>query len=102
MTANTSQHDIKGLIGGSSPLELLVLDLIKQTKALVDYLRDNQLPEPSFERNAPIISFPPQAPEEVQMAKEKLLDDAVRILQLVTGPGEHVQSVMASVSIPIA
>ncbi|KAI3340507.1 O-methyltransferase [Ustulina deusta] len=77
-----------------SPLELLVQDLAKQTVRLTDYLRANKLPEPSFERDAPIINLSPQAPAEIQMAKEMLLDNALQIFQLVAGPGDYLDNVM--------
>lgn len=81
-----------------SPLELLVQDLAKQTVRLTDYLRANKLPEPSFERDAPIINLSPQAPAEIQMAKEMLLDNALQIFQLVAGPGDYLDNVMTDVS----
>jgi 6-hydroxytryprostatin B O-methyltransferase len=83
-----------------SPLEVLVQDLNKQTTTLNGYLRANKLPEPSFERDAPIINLSPDAPEEAQVAKEKLLDSALQIFQLVSGPGEYLQNVITGVSIP--
>ncbi|KAI1826626.1 O-methyltransferase [Xylaria intraflava] len=77
-----------------SPLEHLVQDLNKQTVRLSDYLQANKLPEPTFERDAPIINVSPQAPVEIQIAKERLLDDALQIFQLVAGPGEYLQNVI--------
>ncbi|KAI0115703.1 O-methyltransferase [Nemania sp. FL0031] len=77
-----------------SPLELLVQDLAKQTVRLTDYLQANKLPEPSFERDAPIINISSLAPAEIQVTKEKLLDNALQIFQLVAGPGEYLQNVI--------
>jgi 6-hydroxytryprostatin B O-methyltransferase len=94
---NSSQDGLRGLIVGSSPLELLVLDLNEQTRVLSNYLRTNGLPEPSFKRDGPIAALPPQAPEEMRIAREKLLDDALQIFQLVSGPGEYLPNVIASV-----
>ncbi|RYP27843.1 hypothetical protein DL767_007491 [Monosporascus sp. MG133] len=93
-STNSVTNGTNGHITGWSPLELLVRDLNKQTKTFTDYLRANGLPEPSFERDAPIINLPPQAPEEIQVAKEKLLDHALQIFQLVAGPGEYLQNVI--------
>lgn len=83
---------------GLSPLELLVQDLAKQTVRLTDYLQANKLPEASFERDAPIINLSPQAPAEIQVAKEKLQENALQIFQLVAGPGEYLQNVITGVS----
>ncbi|KAJ8115385.1 hypothetical protein ONZ43_g4675 [Nemania bipapillata] len=77
-----------------SSLEILVQDLAKQTVRLTDYFQANKLPEPSFERDAPIINLSPQAPAEIQLAREKLQDNALQIFQLVAGPGEYLQNVI--------
>ena len=87
-----------GLVTGSSPLEALVRDLNEQAKAFAGYLRGNGLPEPSFERSAPIVNLSPQAPEEVRMAREKLLDNALQIFQLIAGPGEYLPHLVEGVS----
>ncbi|KAJ6143846.1 O-methyltransferase-domain-containing protein, partial [Penicillium samsonianum] len=83
-----------GHITSSSPLELLVRGIDKQSKVFTDYLRANGLPEPSFERDTPIINLPPHVPEDIQVAKEQLLDHALQIFQLVAGPGEYLQNVI--------
>lgn len=94
---NNSHGSLNGIAASSSPLELLVVDLNEQTKIFIDYLRATGLPEPSFERDGPVITLPPQAPEELRIAKEKLLDDALQIFQLISGPGEYLPNVIASV-----
>ncbi len=83
----------------SSPLELLVQDLNEQTKTFTDYLRANRLPEPSFERGTPnITSQILLAPEAIQLAREKLLDNALQIFQLVADLDEYSQNIMSNVS----
>lgn len=82
----------------SSPLELLVGDLGRQTKTLTDYLRSNGLPEPSFQRDASIVVLSADAPEEIQAAREQLMDHALQIFQLVAGPSEYVDNVQINVS----
>ncbi|PQE28730.1 bikaverin cluster-O-methyltransferase protein [Rutstroemia sp. NJR-2017a WRK4] len=83
-----------------SPLEVLVQDLNKNTTILNGYLRANKLPEPSFERDAPIINLSPDAPEEAQVAKEKLLSSTLQIFQLVSGPGGYLQNVITGIGTP--
>ncbi|KAM0169520.1 hypothetical protein ACHAPF_009915 [Botrytis cinerea] len=51
-----------------------------------------------FERDTPIINLSPDAPEEAQIAKEKLLDSAFQIFQLVSGPGECLQNDITGVA----
>ncbi|KAI1039955.1 hypothetical protein LB505_006053 [Fusarium chuoi] len=95
-TNGTTANGTNGVNGHAalSPLEVLVQDLNKNTTTLNGYLRANKLPEPSFERDAPIINLSPDAPEEAQVAKEKVLDSALQIFQLVSGPGEYLQNVI--------
>jgi 6-hydroxytryprostatin B O-methyltransferase len=85
---------------GTSPLEFLVQDLNAQAKTFTRYLRGSGLPEPSFERDAPIHNLPSHAPERVQAARYKLMDNALQIFQLLAGPGEYVENAFAGVSIP--
>lgn len=94
-TNGVNGHHVK-----ASDLEHLVQDLSKQTTAFTEYLRANKLPEPSFERDGPIFNLSPQAPEEIQVARERLLDNALQIFQLVAGPGEYLQNVIIGVSFP--
>ncbi len=97
--ANHSHFDEKNdLVIGSSPLEALVRSLNEQAKAFAEYLRGSGLPEPSFERNAPIVNLSPHAPKEVRMAREKLLDNALQIFQLIAGPGEYLPHLIEGVS----
>lgn len=84
-------------IVGSSPLELLVQDLNEQTRTLTGYFRANAFPDPSFDRHGPITTLPAQAPEEMRIAREKLLDNALQIFQLISGPAEYLPNVIASV-----
>lgn len=88
-----------GPVAGSSPLELLIQDLNTQTKTFTDYLGANGLPAPSFERDAPVFNLSPQAPEEVQIAREKLLENALQIFQLVAGPGDYLANSIVGVSV---
>ena len=98
MADHTYLGENSGLVTGSSPLEVLVRDLNEQAKAFAGYLRGNGLPEPSFERSAPIVNLSPQAPEEVRMAREKLLDNALQIFKLIAGPGEYLPHLVEGVS----
>ncbi len=98
MADHTYLGENSGLVTGSSPLEALVRDLNEQAKAFAGYLRGNGLPEPSFERSAPIVNLSPQAPKEVRMAREKLLDNALQIFQLIAGPGEYLPHLVEGVS----
>ncbi len=98
MTDHTYLGGGGGLVAGSSPLEALVRDLNEQANTFAEYLRGNRLPEPSFERDAPIFNLSPQAPKEIRVARERLLDNALQIFQLIAGPGEYLPHLVEGVS----
>ncbi|KAM0351778.1 hypothetical protein ACHAPU_002290 [Fusarium lateritium] len=91
MPTNGNYHEYDG---ANSQLEALSQDLNKQIKTFNDYLKSAGLPEPTLRRDTPVMNLPPDAPEEMQLAKEKLLEDALRIFNLVCGPGEYIQNVL--------
>jgi 6-hydroxytryprostatin B O-methyltransferase len=95
--ATTGRTGTNSSAAASSPLETLVQDLNMQAKTFAEYLHANGLPEPSFERDAPILNLSPEAPAEIQIAREKLMDAALQIFQLVAGPGEYLQNVITGV-----
>jgi 6-hydroxytryprostatin B O-methyltransferase len=97
MMGNPSHGGRGDLAPASSPLGLLVLDLNEQAKLLTEYFRVNGYPEPSFERHRPLSSLPPQASTEMRITREKLLDDALQIFQLISGPGEYLPNATVSV-----
>ncbi|EFX00259.1 O-methyltransferase [Grosmannia clavigera kw1407] len=80
----------------SSPLELLVGDLSRQAKTLADYFQSNGLPEPSFQRDAPIDVLSPEAPKEIQAVRDQLMDHALQLFQLVAGPRECLENVQTN------
>lgn len=91
--SNETQHDRPW-----SPLELLARDLEDQVKRFANYLRAYGLPEPTFGRDAPVTILPEKAPEGMVAAKAKILDNAMQIFHLASGPAEHLTHSMAGVS----
>ncbi len=92
MPGNTEHNDT------SSPLDLLVQDLGDQTKSFTGYLRAHGLPKPSFGRDVPVSRLPAGASEEVLAARDKILDSALQIFRLVSGPRDHLFHSVAGVS----
>ncbi|KAK3903566.1 S-adenosyl-L-methionine-dependent methyltransferase [Staphylotrichum tortipilum] len=87
--------DIQHKNGIPSSLELLARDLEEQVREFAGYLRANGLPEPAFGRDAPVASLPSRAPEDVLATRDKILENALQIFRLVSGPGEHLIHAMA-------
>ncbi|KAF7190671.1 O-methyltransferase bik3, partial [Pseudocercospora fuligena] len=56
---------------------------------LSEYFRAENRTQPSFERDTPLHVLPTDAPAEVKLARELLMDHAVRLSQLISGPSEY-------------
>ncbi|KAK8848902.1 bikaverin cluster-O-methyltransferase [Apiospora arundinis] len=73
----------------SSPLEDLTRKLSADVEALSEYIRSNGGAQPSFERGCPPSVLPRNAPPEAQEARERIMDQCLKILQLATGPNDY-------------
>ena len=80
-----------------SPLESFAQEAIDNAKTISDFLRSNDLPHPSFARDAPANAFL-SAPDDVLAARSKLTEAALRLLQLTRGPQEYVPNLAVNVS----
>jgi hypothetical protein len=69
----------------SSPLEDLTKSLVADVRFLTEYLESVGGVQPSFERSTPITVVPQDAPTEAQETREHIMDQCLKILQLVTG-----------------
>lgn len=87
-----------GATANASPLQNLTQDLGKNVQILTDYLRSAGLEQPSWDRHTPATVLPPDAPKDIQIAKELLMDQALQILQLASGPTEYLANVITGVS----
>ncbi|RMJ29050.1 o-methyltransferase [Aspergillus sp. HF37] len=52
------------------------------------YLDDARHPRPSYDRDAPPNSLPDDAPEHVQLARERIMANALQLFNLAAGPSE--------------
>jgi hypothetical protein len=80
---------VNGEVGGTSQLEQLAEAITQNAHLISSFLRDNVLPQPSFELDAPLSTLPTTAPEAISKARQVLMDTAMRIFQLAVGPNEY-------------
>lgn len=71
----------------AAEIDALTADLGNQSKLFSEYLR-----APASEK------VPGDLPTEVQAAKETLLENALQIFNLISGPTEYIQNVLIGVS----
>ena len=79
-----------------SPLEILAQEAIDNAKTISTFLRSNNLPHPSFARDAPANAFL-SAPKDVSSARSRLTEAALRMLQLAQGPQEYIPNLAVNV-----
>ncbi|KAI1380114.1 hypothetical protein F4677DRAFT_405889 [Hypoxylon crocopeplum] len=72
-------------------LELSVR-IATNTAKVNDYLATNNLPQPSFDLNAPSQSLIPFSESEVAAARQTVLHDCVELRDLMLGPREYLTS----------
>lgn len=78
-------------------MEQLTHCLIKDVNTLTDYLDAAGHPSPSLNRHTPTAVLPDDASEKAQATRERILDYALRIIQLAAGPSEYLANLQTSV-----
>jgi len=81
----------------TSLLEELSEQISKKASIISQFLRSNSYPQPSFDRNGPIITLPAGAPQEVRVARQSLIDASLKIFQLAVGPAEFLPNIAVGV-----
>jgi hypothetical protein len=84
----------------SSKLELLGDAVARNVSIVSDYLQKNNLPQPSFERNASLTFIPPKSPSHIQQAHQALMEAALKLFQLASGPIEYIPNLALGVRSP--
>ena len=79
-----------------SPLEIFAQEAIDNARTISTFLRSNNLPHPSFERDAPANAFL-SVPKDVSSARSRLTEAALRMLQLAQGPQEYIPNLAVNV-----
>jgi 6-hydroxytryprostatin B O-methyltransferase len=86
MSSNRENNGANG-INLAAEIDALTADLVSQSETFSEYLR-----APASKK------VPGDLPAEVQAAKEMLLENALQIFNLVSGPTEYIQNVLIGVS----
>lgn len=69
------------------------------TAKVHDYLAAHNLPDPSFEVDAPLVSVVPQANTDLAKARHEVINDTLELRQLMLGPREHLTSFSVCIGI---
>lgn len=72
------------------PLEDLAWKCTKNAIAVSQYIHTHDLPQPSHEADGPSSTLPKDAPAEIQEMRQNLIESALQLLQLATGPREFI------------
>ena len=57
---------------------------------IAEYCTANDLPQPSLRPDAPAVTIPLSAPLAVRDARQRLVDAAIRVQQVVMEPGDYI------------
>jgi hypothetical protein len=83
----------------TSKLIELAQTITRETEKLNRFIKDNGLPDPSFDVDAP-LNFP-KLPDELQKTREEVVRATQELGELVTGPRERIRWMAWDVSHPL-
>jgi 6-hydroxytryprostatin B O-methyltransferase len=76
-----------------------ILDDITLSVTKIKYwLKANDLAQPSLDRSTAAKTLPPNAPDEIQVARQKLIEASYKLNQLALGPSEYLSTLAIGVS----
>lgn len=81
-----SSTHLADLLQNPASLPDIVQKLKQDVDILAQFYTTDTHPAPSFDQNAPTASIPNQAPLEVKMASDAVMDNALRLFDLCSGP----------------
>lgn len=79
------------------PLEHLSWRITQRASLVSQYLRANDLPQPSFERDGPTTIVPHDAPQYIRQAQHYLISASLELFQLATGPSDYLPNLATGV-----
>ena len=105
MDERNSDQTIRTTVNGvnhslSSPLESFAQEALDNAKTISDFFRGNDLPHPSFARDALPNAFL-SAPENIVVARARLTEAALRLFQLARGSQEYISNLSVNVKITL-
>ncbi|KAI4166339.1 MAG: hypothetical protein LQ342_000229 [Letrouitia transgressa] len=75
-----------------TPLETYAEEICSAAKAISGWCLLEGLPQPSFDPQAPSVTLPPTAPQNVLNARQQLINASTKVQQLATEPSEYLPS----------
>ena len=84
----------------SSQAVRLAQEALTASQQLQACLAAENLPQPSFEANGPIHVVSKSSSEDAQLARTVVMDTALKLFTLVSGPGDLLPNMAASVCNP--
>lgn len=81
-----------------TPLETYAEEICSAAKAISGWCLLEGLPQPSFDPQAPSVTLPPTAPQNVLNARQQLINASTKVQQLATEPSEYLPSLATHVS----
>ena len=83
----------------ATPLEAYAQEICSSAKLISGYCSVAGYSHPSFDPQAPSVTLPPDAPLNVQQARQKIIDSASRLQQLATEPSEYLPNLAVQVGL---
>src|SRR5436853_1352055 len=84
------------------PLETYAEQICKSAKIISAYCVEIGYPQPSFDPQAPTITLPPSAPQNVLSARQMMITAAFKVQQLAAEPREYLPNLAIHVSCNIS
>lgn len=79
-------------------METIVDNLHNEVAVLTKLLRACGHCHPSFSRDTPSVVLPENAPQEAHLARAKIMEHAMQLFQLASGPSEYLANLQVGVS----
>ena len=76
----------------------LAEEITANAKTVSTFLQSNGHPQPSFDRDAPAVTVPLSAPQDVLVARQELIEATFKMYKLALGPSEYLPHLAVGVS----
>ena len=89
--------DLNIAYASHSTMEELSRSLVNDVEVLNNHLVSTGHPQPSFDRQTPTVVLPAGASPDAHAARERILDNALRLFQLAAGPSAYLLNLQTGV-----
>lgn len=94
--ANINGHEVSD---NQASLPGIVAKLKRDVDVLSEFYSSSAHPAPSFDQNAPTASVPKDAPLEVKAASDTVMDNALKLFDLCSGPTKILSHLTVAVNL---